>query len=398
MNLSSNFCRTLLALCCFAPLWMGCEGSQAPSTPGTIAGHIQGLDEGTPVVLRSFKEGALVNVAKTQLDATGAFALTPEPAISMGYHQLLVGASHPLVLITGPSESVFVDATAHEGENYMVDASISGSPASKNVATYYNVIMPLQARIAELEAAARRGSPAERAEAKNANVAKIDSIADVSLAFAKANADKLEALSALESLDPKKHSELFQTTLASLKGEHGKATYFQKISQMYDAALQPRKLNMPNPAKKRTGKNSKVGTGDTAPDIVMNDPDGREIRLSDLRGKVVLLDFWASWCGPCRRENPNVVRAYQKYNGAGFEVFSVSLDSDVNRWKKAIEQDQLSWPYHVSDLAGWRNAAAREYGISSIPHTMLIDRDGQVLATHLRGGALEKALASAFEK
>ncbi len=280
----------------------------------------------------------------------------------------------------------------------MVDASISGSPASKNVASYYNVIMPLQARIAELEAAARRGSPAERAEAKKANVAKIDSIADVSLAFAKANADKLEALSALESLDPKKHSELFQTTLASLKGEHGKATYFQKISQMYDSALQPRKLNMPNPTKKRAGKNSKVGTGDTAPDIVMNDPDGREIRLSDLRGKVVLLDFWASWCGPCRRENPNVVRAYQKYNGAGFEVFSVSLDSDVNRWKKAIEQDQLSWPYHVSDLAGWRNAAAREYGISSIPHTMLIDRDGQVLATHLRGRALENALASAFEK
>ena len=94
------------------------------------------------------------------------------------------------MLITGPSESVFVDATAHEGENYMVDASISGSPASKNVATYYNVIMPLQAH-RQLEAAARRGSPAERAEAKKANVAKIDSIADVSLAFAKANADKL---------------------------------------------------------------------------------------------------------------------------------------------------------------------------------------------------------------
>ena len=160
----------------------------------------------------------------------------------------------------------------------------------------------------------------------------------------------------MESLDPKKHSELFQTTLASLKGEHGKANYFQKISQMYDSALQ-RKLNVPNPTKKRAGKNSKVGTGDTAPDIVMNDPDGREIRLSDLRGKVVLLDLGIV-VRAMQKKNPNVVRAYQKYNGAGFEVFSVSLDSDVNRWKKAIEQDQLSWPYHVSDLAGWRNAAA----------------------------------------
>ena len=156
-------------------------------------------------------------------------------------------------------------------------------------------------------------------------------------------------------------------------------------------------MDVPNPrSKKRSGKNSKYGQGDMAPDIVMNDPNGQERKLSDLRGKVVLLDFWASWCGPCRRENPSVVRAYEKYKDRGFEVFSVSLDSDASRWKKAIEQDQLTWPNHVSDLAGWRNAASREYGISSIPHTMLIDRDGSILATHLRGPAVESALRGIF--
>ena len=136
--------------------------------------------------------------------------------------------------------------------------------------------------------------------------------------------------------------------------------------------------------------------GDEAPEIAMNNPKGKEMKLSDLRGSYVLIDFWASWCGPCRRENPNVVRAYEKYKDQGFEVFSVSLDSDASRWKKAIEQDQLSWPSHVSDLAGWRNAAAREYGISSIPHTMLIDRDGLILATHLRGSGVESALRGVF--
>ena len=93
-----------------------------------------------------------------------------------------------------------------------------------------------------------------------------------------------------------------------------------------------------------------------------------------------------------------MVRAYENYKDQGFEVFSVSLDSDANRWRKAIEQDQLTWPNHVSDLQGWRNGAAREYGISSIPHTMLIDRDGAILATHLRGSGVESALRGVFGK
>ena len=129
--------------------------------------------------------------------------------------------------------------------------------------------------------------------------------------------------------------------------------------------------------------------GMEAPDVVLPDINGKERKLSDLRGKVVLLDFWASWCAPCRKENPNVVNIYKKFNAKGFEVFSVSLDNDKGRWTKAIADDGLLWDNHVSDLKGWSSAGARPYGISSIPATVLIDRDGKVVARNLRGGDLE---------
>lgn len=137
--------------------------------------------------------------------------------------------------------------------------------------------------------------------------------------------------------------------------------------------------------------------GMEAPDIEMTDTQGNIRRLSDLRGKVVLIDFWASWCRPCRMENPNVVRLYRLYHYKGFEVFSVSLDNNRDAWLKAIEDDHLTWPNHVSDLRGWSSAAGRLYGIQSIPATVLLDRDGKVLARNLRGQELENKLKEIFE-
>ena len=115
--------------------------------------------------------------------------------------------------------------------------------------------------------------------------------------------------------------------------------------------------------------------GKDAPDISLLSPDGKSYALSDLKGQVVLLDFWASWCRPCRYENPNVVKVYHKYKNKGFTIFSVSLDKSKDRWADAIQKDQLAWPYHVSDLQGWNSAPAQEYGVSGIPKTFLIDRD-----------------------
>ncbi|MEZ4952151.1 MAG: TlpA disulfide reductase family protein [Saprospiraceae bacterium] len=137
--------------------------------------------------------------------------------------------------------------------------------------------------------------------------------------------------------------------------------------------------------------------GAEAPDFTMNTPDDKPMKLSDHRGKVLLVDFWASWCGPCRKENPNVVAAYHKYHEKGFDVLGVSLDKTKDRWVQAIEKDGLLW-HHVSDLKGWQNEAAKLYGVSSIPATVLLDAEGKIIARNLRGPQLEAKLEEIFGK
>ncbi len=142
-----------------------------------------------------------------------------------------------------------------------------------------------------------------------------------------------------------------------------------------------------------------IAIGTKAPELAYNNPNGEVMKLSDLKGKVVLIDFWASWCRPCRHENPVVVAAYEKYkdakftNGKGFTVFSYSLDKNPAAWKNAIAQDKLTWPYHVSDLKGWTSEGSQKYGVSSIPTNYLIDGKGNILAKNLRGAALDAAIA-----
>ena len=156
-----------------------------------------------------------------------------------------------------------------------------------------------------------------------------------------------------------------------------------------------------------------IQVGQPAPEISLKGPDGKTRSLSSLKGKVVLLDFWASWCGPCRRENPHVVDVYNRYKDKGFTVFSVSLDGLDNqaierlngdqaaieqqieaskqRWIAAIAQDKLTWDNHVSDLKKWNSAPAATYGIQSIPKTFLIGRDGNIVAVDPRN-SLESEL------
>ncbi|GAB1447311.1 MAG: AhpC/TSA family protein [Bacteroidia bacterium] len=139
----------------------------------------------------------------------------------------------------------------------------------------------------------------------------------------------------------------------------------------------------------------KTADGSVAPDIVMNDPFGNKISLSSLRGKVVLVDFWASWCKPCRDANPEVVRIYNKYKNSGFDVLGVSLDDNRESWLAAINKDKLLWN-HASDLMKWNSPVVKLYSIESIPYTVLVDKEGKIIATRLRGSALEAKLKEIF--
>ena len=147
----------------------------------------------------------------------------------------------------------------------------------------------------------------------------------------------------------------------------------------------------------KEAKTALAGEGAEAPEIILPTPEGDTIKLSSTRGSVVLLDFWASWCAPCRQENPNLVKAYNQYHRKGFQIYQVSLDKTREAWMKGIEDDQLGKWIHVSDIQYWNSKVVQLYKIESIPSNFLLDKEGRIIATNLRGEALQTKLAELFK-
>ena len=202
--------------------------------------------------------------------------------------------------------------------------------------------------------------------------------------YMQANANSAALIPVLQSIDPSQDFAGFESVVLQLEKSYPESPTVQSIKQSY---LQQ---------KQQVQEKNFLAPGKIAPDFTQNKPDGTPMKLSDLRGKVVLLDFWASWCGPCRKENPNVVAAYKKYEKDGFTVMSVSLDRSKEAWLAAIEKDNLIWPNHVSDLKQWSNEVAQQYKVSGIPFTLLLDREGKIINANLRGAELENTLRQLF--
>jgi thiol-disulfide isomerase/thioredoxin len=188
-------------------------------------------------------------------------------------------------------------------------------------------------------------------------------------------------------LDPEKDFEYFAMVDSSLGVLHPESDAVQDLHRQVEE-LKQRKLV-------ESMSEARLAAGSVAPEIALPNPDGDTILLSSLRGQYVLLDFWASWCAPCRRENPNLVKVYGKYHNKGFEIYQVSLDKTRNAWLKGIEEDQLHW-IHVSDVKFWNSIVVPVYNIKGIPMSYMLDKQGRIIASNLRGELLEQKLQEIF--
>lgn len=331
--------------------------------PVQISGRINGIAPKTKIFLDQRGTNSVESLSSVEIDENGQFQLKADLA-HPNILRLRFNAQYIWLALEG-KENLQIEATVNE--KALSQINIEGSPFSSQL----NKLVLAKA------------SQEERAKY----------LED------KTEEQVLVNLFVVESLDINNYLPLYEKVRDQLTKVYPNWNYTREFNNRIMLTAQ-KKQQQP------------FGIGNPMPDIKLPNPSGEQIALSSLKGKVVLVDFWASWCGPCRRENPNLVRIYNKYKDQGFTVYSVSLDGlddrkmaffkgkgdmlkmqmeqQAQRWKQAIEQDQLSWPYHVSELRGWSSLVARQFGINSIPRAFLLDRNGVLrYADGLRGPALE---------
>jgi peroxiredoxin len=318
-------------------------------------------------------------------DGAGQFNIpaTSLQGLALDVYKVSVGDGHFFVIGDSLS-SLQVEGKLPEQAGLITALDVQGDTWTSGFADFISELMMRQDSLKEAKLAASQGTSAqEQIEGKQRYDAMQERQTNYVRNTVRSHKTDPIGLMALEHLNLTVDRPLAAQVIDSTRTLMGHSMAHRNLSQRVTKQRKPQQSSR---------RNDLIKPGMAMPDIELNDPSGKKRALSDLRGKVVLVDFWASWCGPCRRENPNVVRAWKEYKDQGFEVFSVSLDKDAKKWQRAIDQDGLIWPYHISDLRGWSSVATQLYGISSIPHAILIDKDGTVVATHLRGAQLEAEL------
>lgn len=354
----------------------------------TIEGTITGSSSQTVTVLAQSNQGS-ITVAQTATDANGHFILNGNIP-GLGLYQLQIGdlASNVILMTLVPGDKLEISCTS---ETFATSPSAKGTSWAKNMMDY--MVHVTEFRNKQAEISQRKNADPEAVSKEYSDLKhKMENFAYERMDKDPGNPFNIVLTTyAVPSMDfqdwdPKALDILKKVTDAYTKKYPDSPITQTLATQTYQIEIA---------YDQHVANNS--GTR-TAPEIALNNPFGQEIKLSSLKGKYVLIDFWASWCMPCRQESPNVVRLYNKYKNKGFTVYSVSLDNDREKWIEAIEKDGLIWPNHVSDLLQWNSPMPQLYGFNGIPYTVLVNPEGKIIGTGLRGTALEQKLEELFEK
>jgi thiol-disulfide isomerase/thioredoxin len=307
----------------------------------------------------------------SKVDAQGNFTLkfdTKEPS----FYRIRLAENNYILLIVNDKEQIEFSADAN---NLGKSGQVKGSPESAKLFEATHQLQSNAERLDSLNGVFQReqSNPALDSIKYVLQLAYNKMMNEEAIyikSFVDNNSSSLACLAIIDKLSPDEYLEHYKKLDAGLSKNLPNNSY---TKMFHDKVIELSRLSI----------------GTLAPEISLNTPDGKNIALSSLKGKVVLVDFWASWCRPCRAENPNVVRMYNTYKDKGFEIYSVSLDKDKEPWIKAINDDHLIWPSHVSDLGYWQSSVVKQYNISGIPFTCLLDKDGKIAAKGLRGEELE---------
>ncbi len=365
------------------------EEKQSLEDNFTVSGKISGA-ENLNIYVEGFSEKGVIKIADTKIDSKGEFTIKGNVP-GLGIYNLRLGESQnkviPLTLL--PNDNVKINTSF---DFFISKPNASGTKWTDVMNQYVEYLSIFTSKQKELMAT--QGQISE---------------ADMSLKYLELRKPLDDfAINQMKKEPENPFNIILQTSAIPITGfegwDAGNIDILKTVAEAFNAKYKnsPMASNMVAQTAEieRAYKEflasqaaSKGMENLEAPEISLNTPEGKVLKLSSLRGKVVLIDFWASWCGPCRRENPNVIRLYNKFKDKGFTVYSVSLDDDLNAWKQAIQSDGLIWPNHVSDLLGWKTSMVQLYGFNSIPYTVLIDKNGKILGVGLRGQELEQKLS-----
>jgi len=361
------------------------QGAKGKAPQYVIAGALKN-GGGQTIYLELLNMQKVTTIDSAKTDPNGNFRLSS--TAEKGFYRLRVDNQHFwLMLLENKTYKADLDYSNPQA------FSINGAPLNDEFQAGSKYITENQIKIQSMVNAFRQ----QQAQGTASDVLQklANEIDQTQLTFenelkrrGEASKDPILALYYVSFLSPEKYPDDNKKIVERLKKEAPASSYTPEMAALYASNLQ--KIQQAELAKK---SESATAIGAVAPDLAYTSPDGKTLKLSDLRGKVVLLDFWASWCRPCRMENPNVVASYKRFKDKGFEIYSVSLDQNGEAWKSAIQADGLIWTNHVSDLKGWQSEPAHIYGVQGIPAQFLLDKDGKIVAKNLRGEQLEQKLS-----